>query len=185
MGVAARYAWANRVVLAELVRKDFDSLLGAASSRLVVDVPHNVVLQEDGLNVHRKGATPGTRGGLCPHSRLDGRLLLLGNRSGQRRLARVVRRRSERTATSCTHAEAKGRSRPVLAVRHVEAGASYRGGAPGLQAHRPGHRRPGGSRPHPSCRSPAALVDLKGLRCVLKANSATEPEPSQSAGWRR
>ncbi len=65
MGVAARYAWANRVVLAELVRKDFAELLGATASRLVVDVPHNVVLREHGMNIHRKGATPAREGDLA------------------------------------------------------------------------------------------------------------------------
>lgn len=65
MGVAARYAWANRVVLAEMVRKEIAALFGADDSRLVVDVPHNVVLQEDGFNVHRKGATPAHVGDLA------------------------------------------------------------------------------------------------------------------------
>jgi tRNA-splicing ligase RtcB len=57
MGTAARYAWANRVVLAELVRKEVSELAGG-NSRLVVDVPHNVVLPEQDMNIHRKGATP-------------------------------------------------------------------------------------------------------------------------------
>ncbi|MET3495541.1 RtcB family protein [Variovorax boronicumulans] len=65
MGVAARYAWANRVVLAELVRKDMTELLGATASKLVVDVPHNVVLREHGMNIHRKGATPAHEGDLA------------------------------------------------------------------------------------------------------------------------
>ncbi len=65
MGVAARYAWANRVVLAEMVRAEMARLLGADDSRLVVDVPHNVVLQEQGLNIHRKGATPARPGDLA------------------------------------------------------------------------------------------------------------------------
>ena len=65
MGVAARYAWANRVVLAELVRKELAVLFGADSSRLVVDVPHNVVLQEQGMNIHRKGSTPARAGDLA------------------------------------------------------------------------------------------------------------------------
>jgi tRNA-splicing ligase RtcB len=65
MGVAARYAWANRVVLAELVRKDFAELLDATAARLVVDVPHNVVLREHGMNIHRKGATPAHEGDLA------------------------------------------------------------------------------------------------------------------------
>ncbi len=65
MGVAARYAWANRVVLAEMVRLELARLFGADGSRLVVDVPHNIVLAEHGLNVHRKGATPAHAGDLA------------------------------------------------------------------------------------------------------------------------
>jgi tRNA-splicing ligase RtcB len=58
MGVAARYAWLNRVVLGEMVRQTLREVLHSDDSRMVVDVPHNVVLQENGLNLHRKGATP-------------------------------------------------------------------------------------------------------------------------------
>lgn len=65
MGVAARYAWANRVALAEMVRREMAQLFGADDSRLVVDVPHNVVLAEHGLNIHRKGATPARLGDLA------------------------------------------------------------------------------------------------------------------------
>jgi tRNA-splicing ligase RtcB len=64
MGVAARYAWLNRVVLAELVRKVLRETFQADNSALIVDVPHNVVLQEQGLNIHRKGATPARAGDL-------------------------------------------------------------------------------------------------------------------------
>lgn len=65
MGVAARYAWANRMVLAELVRDCFSGVFGMDASRLVVDVPHNVVLREQGMNIHRKGATPARAGDLA------------------------------------------------------------------------------------------------------------------------
>lgn len=65
MGTAARYAWLNRVVLQEMVRQVLDTALGDTSARLIVDVPHNVVLQEDGWNVHRKGATPAREGDLA------------------------------------------------------------------------------------------------------------------------
>ena len=58
MSAAARYAWLNRVVLAEMLREQFNELGLLGNSKLVVDVPHNVVLQEQGLNIHRKGATP-------------------------------------------------------------------------------------------------------------------------------
>src|SRR5256885_15014436 len=79
-GVAARYAWANRVVLAELVRKDLEQIVGAADSRLVVDVPHNVVLQQGGMNIHRKGATPANEGdfALIPGSMGDASYLVTG-----------------------------------------------------------------------------------------------------------
>jgi tRNA-splicing ligase RtcB len=80
MGVAARYAWANRVVLAELVRKDLEAQVGAGDSRLVVDIPHNVVLREYGMNVHRKGATPAHAGDLAliPGSMGDSSYLATG-----------------------------------------------------------------------------------------------------------
>lgn len=80
MGVAARYAWANRVVLSELVRKELDATVGAAASRLIVDVPHNVILREHGLNVHRKGATPARSGDLAliPGSMGDASYLVTG-----------------------------------------------------------------------------------------------------------
>jgi tRNA-splicing ligase RtcB len=80
MGSAARYAWANRVVLAELVRLDLETVVGASASQLVVDVPHNVVMQEQGLNVHRKGATPAHEGAfaLIPGSMGDASYLATG-----------------------------------------------------------------------------------------------------------
>lgn len=65
MGVAARYAWLNRVVLAEMVRRVFAQVVGSDGLRLVVDVPHNVVLHENGMNIHRKGATPAREGDLA------------------------------------------------------------------------------------------------------------------------
>lgn len=80
MGVAARYAWANRVVLAEMVRREIAALSGLDDSRLVVDVPHNVVLAEAGLNIHRKGATPARLGDLAliPGSMGDGSYVVRG-----------------------------------------------------------------------------------------------------------
>jgi tRNA-splicing ligase RtcB len=80
MGAAARYAWANRVVLAELVRKELEALLGADRSKLIVDVPHNVVLRERGLNIHRKGSTPAHDGDLAliPGSMGDASFLVTG-----------------------------------------------------------------------------------------------------------
>lgn len=65
MGTAARYAWFNRVALGEMVRSALEDTLGLSASRVVVDVPHNVVLEERGLNIHRKGATPAHVGDLA------------------------------------------------------------------------------------------------------------------------
>jgi tRNA-splicing ligase RtcB len=80
MGAAARYAWANRVVLAELGRQALAEIAGVTDSRLVVDVPHNVVLQENGFNIHRKGATPAREGDLAliPGSMGDASFLVRG-----------------------------------------------------------------------------------------------------------
>ncbi|TCW79594.1 RNA-splicing ligase RtcB [Burkholderia sp. SRS-46] len=80
MGTAARYAWLNRVVLAEMVRKELAELTGTADSTLVVDVPHNVVLRENGMNIHRKGATPAREGdfALIPGSMGDASFLVTG-----------------------------------------------------------------------------------------------------------
>lgn len=63
--MAARYAWVNRVVLAEMVRLELARVFGADGSRLVVDVPDDVVLAEHGLHIHRKGATPAHAGDLA------------------------------------------------------------------------------------------------------------------------
>jgi tRNA-splicing ligase RtcB len=69
MACGANYAWANRQIIAHLVRKAFEKVFGLSYSRLgiktVYDVAHNIVKIErhvvDGkemlLAVHRKGAT--------------------------------------------------------------------------------------------------------------------------------
>ena len=64
MGTAARYAWLNRVVLAEMVRKELADLTGETRSALVVDVPHNVVLRETDEH-SSQGATPARDGDLA------------------------------------------------------------------------------------------------------------------------
>lgn len=104
MGAAARYAWANRVVLAEMVRKELLELRDEDASALVVDVPHNVVLTEEGMNIHRKGSTPAHAeqfalipGSMGDHSHLA---LGLGNESWLRSCShgagRSVRRQEMR-----------------------------------------------------------------------------------------
>nr|WP_257381714.1 RtcB family protein [Snodgrassella alvi] len=58
MGVAARYAWINRIVITELIRKELMAIFKHDNSQLIVDISHNIILPEHGMNIHRKGATP-------------------------------------------------------------------------------------------------------------------------------
>lgn len=63
MHAAAHYADANRALIAELVRMRSREVFGAhMEAPLIADVPHNIVLRENGNNVHRKGATPAYEG---------------------------------------------------------------------------------------------------------------------------
>lgn len=65
MACAANYAWANRQVMAHLVREVFDKVFGEGRLRQVYDVTHNIVKRETyevngepkKLIIHRKGAT--------------------------------------------------------------------------------------------------------------------------------
>ena len=65
MGVAARYAWANRIVLTEMVRNVWQQVFKQDESSLLVDISHNIILPEHGMNIHRKGATPAHEGDLA------------------------------------------------------------------------------------------------------------------------
>lgn len=59
MNTATNYAYLNRLLIAELVRLRMREVFGSdLEVPLVFDVPHNVILDEGGLHVHRKGATP-------------------------------------------------------------------------------------------------------------------------------
>lgn len=80
MGVAARYAWINRIVITELIRKELLALFGQDDSRLLVDISHNIILPEQGMNIHRKGATPAHVGklALIPGSMGDYSYLAIG-----------------------------------------------------------------------------------------------------------
>ena len=61
MGAAANFAFANRHIMALLVRRCFNRMFGPTRLRLVYDVTHNMAKLEthagDRLWVHRKGAT--------------------------------------------------------------------------------------------------------------------------------
>ncbi|WP_426575863.1 RtcB family protein [Xenorhabdus stockiae] len=80
MGVAARYAWANRIVLTELVRSKWQKVFEQDKSRLLVDLSHNIIFPEQGMNLHRKGATPARAGelALIPGSMGDYSYLVIG-----------------------------------------------------------------------------------------------------------
>lgn len=59
MWTAANYGSVNRMLIAELVRLRLREIYGAElACDLVFDAPHNLIFKENGLWVHRKGATP-------------------------------------------------------------------------------------------------------------------------------
>lgn len=59
MSAGANFAWANRQLITHEVRKAWRDVLGESGGELsvVYDVAHNIAKIEDGLIVHRKGAT--------------------------------------------------------------------------------------------------------------------------------
>lgn len=58
MAGAANYAWANRQIIQAEVEKSFAKVFGNNSKvDLIYDVAHNIARDEEGLCVHRKGAT--------------------------------------------------------------------------------------------------------------------------------
>ena len=111
MHAAAHYADANRALVLELVRARVRQVYGDTAMPLVTDVPHNIVLQEKGGNVHRKGATPAHEGQplLIPGSMGDDSYLLdgLGN---------------ERWASSASHGAGRAVSRTEMSWKAKQAG---------------------------------------------------------------
>ncbi|MCL5093999.1 MAG: RtcB family protein [Patescibacteria group bacterium] len=59
MAAAANFAWANRQIITELVRRDFSRIFKIPKEQisLIYDVAHNIAKIEGDLVVHRKGAT--------------------------------------------------------------------------------------------------------------------------------
>jgi tRNA-splicing ligase RtcB len=80
MNTAANYAAVNRLLLSEMVRDRFRQFFGGLELPLVFDAPHNIVTEEDGLFVHRKGATPARQGQpvLIPGSMGQSSYLMVG-----------------------------------------------------------------------------------------------------------
>lgn len=64
MTTASHYATTNRALIAEIIRQRIIQVYNKYDNHLVIDVPHNIVIQEDIGNVHRKGATPAYEGQL-------------------------------------------------------------------------------------------------------------------------
>ena len=163
MGTAARYAWANRMVLGEMVRQEMEAAVGGLRARLVVDVPHNVVLRERAEHPSQ-GRDAGARGRPGADSRLHGRLQLRGQRPGQCRLALVVqpRRGPQRAAAGRAPHEA-GIRVGHLAVRDPARRAQDRG-TPQIQADRPRAGSAGAGGTDPIRRAAAAVGDVQGMR---------------------
>jgi tRNA-splicing ligase RtcB len=161
MGVAARYAWFNRMALAELVRKELAGIAAPDASRLIVDVPHNVVMTEGEFNVHRKGSTPAHDGqwALIPGSMGDYSFLVkgLGHEdwlSCSHGAGRQVRRQDT------PHEAAAGRI--GLAVHHLARGALIEE-APAPTNPWAGAAGAGGSRADSRQREAQAMADIQGL----------------------
>lgn len=55
---ASNYGFVNRMLVSELVRLRFREVWGDVEAPMVVDLPHNITLQENGGLVTRKGACP-------------------------------------------------------------------------------------------------------------------------------
>lgn len=72
MRSAAHYADLNRALIAEMIRQRIRQVFGDMAAPMIADVPHNIVTREDGMNIHRKGATPA----------LDGELVLIPGSMG-------------------------------------------------------------------------------------------------------
>lgn len=58
MNTAANYAFVNRFLLGEIIRLRMREVFPNLEAPLMYDLPHNLVFQEGGQNIHRKGAAP-------------------------------------------------------------------------------------------------------------------------------
>jgi tRNA-splicing ligase RtcB len=57
MACGANFAWANRQMITYYVRESWKNIFGNENLKVLYDVAHNIAKLEDGLLVHRKGAT--------------------------------------------------------------------------------------------------------------------------------
>ena len=78
---AANFAIGNRFFLALMLRAGLSGVAGDITSQLVYDAPHNLLWPgEDGVVVHRKGATPA--GGVMDQEHLWGEPVIVDNKPG-------------------------------------------------------------------------------------------------------
>jgi tRNA-splicing ligase RtcB len=128
MNAAANFAFANRQIMAALVRQNFRHFFGEIAMPSVYDVPHNMAKREEHggrrLWVHRKGATRA-----FPGSRLGGRfaatgqpVLIPGSMGTASYLLAGVETGAE-TLFSVNHGAGRVMSRTEAAGRRGHAGA--------------------------------------------------------------
>ncbi|MCO6537122.1 RtcB family protein [Gilliamella sp.] len=109
MGVAARYAWINRIVITELIRKSLSTIFHQDDSQLVVDISHNIILPEQGMNIHRKGATPA----------YTGQITLIPGSMGDHSYV-AVGKGNEEWLWSCSHGAGRAERRQNMRNKKVE-----------------------------------------------------------------
>ncbi len=108
MNTAANYANANRLLLAEIVRLRMRQIFSKELEiPLIYDAPHNIVTEESGCFVHRKGATPAHYGQpvLIPGSMGHHSYLMMGLGN-------------ENFLSSASHGAGRGISRHEMFRRH-------------------------------------------------------------------
>lgn len=181
---AVRWAALNRAVIAARVAH----ALGATPTAPVVDVCHNLVQHHDGGMAAPQGRGSGRGGG--PGRRLPRDPLLPGGgacRGGGEPLDRSRGRAQDvaRPGPAARPGQAHGRRAapyPAGVARRVRGpAAAVRGGTRGLQADRPGHRRPCRARlghPDRHDRPPGHLQDRRQDRRPAQAPEPTLNRPA-------
>nr|WP_220216070.1 RtcB family protein [Gilliamella sp. ESL0441] len=109
MGVAARYAWINRIVITELIRKSLSTIFHQDDSQLVVDISHNIILPEHEMNIHRKGATPA----------YAGQIALIPGSMGDHSYVAVGKGHAD-WLWSCSHGAGRAERRQAMRSKKVE-----------------------------------------------------------------
>lgn len=124
MAAAANYAWANRQMIAHLVRQAWNAVLGPKASRLIAlyDIAHNIIKkekylikgQETEVAVHRKGATrafPPNHQEIPNQYRLVGQPVLIPGSMGTASYVLVGTKEGEQSFYSTCHGAGRTMSR--------------------------------------------------------------------------